>query len=783
MRRASRVARGCQWHLATLGPIGTPPRPCYAIAMNQLPTKDQILQWISDNPTQTSKRDISRAFGIKGAARIDLKRLLKELEAEGHLSKRKKTYRDPDKLPPVSVLRVGDPSPDGDLIAHPMEWQGEGPAPVAFLISRASDPALAPGDRILARLTEVNEDDHQYQARLIRRIGTNPRNVLGIFRETPEGGRILPIDKGDGKEWQVPAADVNGAKEGELVEAEQSGPKGRMGLPRARITNRLGDPSAPRAVSLIAIHQHGIPHAFPDEVVEEADAMEPATLGTRDDLTDMPLITIDPADARDHDDACWAHSDDDPKNIDGHVIWVAIADVAHYVTPNSALDHEARKRGNSSYFPDRVVPMLPDRLSGDLCSLHEGVPRACLALRMQVNAKGEKIGHRFVRGLMRSVASLNYGEVQAAMDGNANDKCAPLMDQVIRPLYAAYDALTKARAARQPLDLDLPERKVILSEDGEVESVNFTDRLDAHRMIEEFMILANVAAAEELIARKSPLLFRVHEEPPKEKMDSLRDTAHSAGLNLAKGQTIKTSHLNALLAQAEGTDHDELINLATLRSMTQAYYSPSNFGHFGLALQAYAHFTSPIRRYSDLIVHRALITAHGWGDDGLQPADINRLEPTAAHISETERRSMLAERDTTDRYLASFLSERVGSDFTGRISGIARFGVFVKLDETGADGLIPMRNLGHEYFRFDADTGTLTGADTGTKIGLGQRVVVRLTEAAPVTGGIALELITLDGKKLPQGGGRGRGKPAKRHLSKAKRKDAKTRRKVTRRRK
>ena len=749
--------------------------------MSQLPSKDEILQWISDNPTQTSKRDIARAFGVKGAARIDLKRLLKELEAEGHLTKRGKTFRDPDRLPPVAVLQVAEATPDGDLTARPMEWRGEAEEPRILIVARASDPALGEGDRILARLTETR-GEFAYEARLIRRIGTNPRRVLGIFRKTPEGGRILPIDKGDGKEWQVGTAEIGGARDGELVEAEQSGPKGRMGLPRARIVNRLGDPSQPKAVSLIAIHQHGLPHDFPDEVIAEADAMHPATLddGHREDLTDLPLITIDPADARDHDDACWAHEDDDPKNEGGHVIWVAIADVAHYVRPGTALDHEARKRGNSSYFPDRVVPMLPDRLSGDLCSLHEGVERACIAVRIQIDAHGEKRSHRFTRGLMRSVASLNYREVQAAMDGEANDKVAPLMGEVIRPLYAAYDALTHARNRRQPLDLDLPERKIVLSEEGEVESVNFADRLDAHRLIEEFMILANVAAAEELIARKSPLLFRVHEEPPVEKLDSLRDTAQSAGLTLAKGQVLKTAHLNALLAAAEGTDHDELINLATLRSMTQAYYSPSNFGHFGLALQSYAHFTSPIRRYSDLVVHRALITAHKWGEDGLSPDDIARLEPTAAHISETERRSMMAERDTTDRYLAAFLSERVGSDFSGRISGIARFGVFVRLDETGADGLIPMRNLGHEYFHFDRESGTLTGADTGTEIGLGDRVVVRLAEAAPVTGGIALELITHQGRKLPQGSGSGRGrrgKPAKRKLARARKKSAKVTRK------
>ena len=748
--------------------------------MSHMPSKDEILQWISDNPTLTAKRDIAKAFGIKGAARIDLKRLLKELEDDGHLEKRKRSYRDVDRLPPVSVLLVEEPDAMGDLPARPLEWQGEGPAPRVMMVLRASDPALGPGDRILARVQEVAGERHQYEARLIRRIGHNPLKVLGIFRKGAEGGRILPIDKGDGTEWQVPAGATGGARDGELVEAEQSGPRGRLGLPKARIVARLGDPSQPRAVSLIAIHQHGIPDDFPDAAIAEADAMKPAGLSGREDLRDLPLVTIDPADARDHDDAVWAHPDDDPRNEGGHVVWVAIADVAQYVTPGSALDTEARRRGNSSYFPDRVVPMLPDRLSGDLCSLHEGVPRACIAVRMQIAPDGAKIGHRFLRGLMRSVATLTYAQVQAARDGAPDDACGPLMGPVIDPLYAAYDALVKARARRQPLDLDLPERKVVLTEEGQVASVAFAERLDAHRLIEEFMVLANVAAAEELIRRRSPLLFRVHEEPTPEKLESLRDTAEAAGFTLAKGQVLKTAHLNRLLAQAEGTEFDDLINLTTLRSMTQAYYSPSNFGHFGLALQAYAHFTSPIRRYSDLVVHRALITAHGWGDDGLTPADVEHLERTAQHISDTERRSMMAERDTTDRYLAAFLSDRLGAEFTGRISGIAKFGVFVKLDETGADGLIPMRNLGREYFHFDRDAGTLMGADSGMVIGLGQRVRVKLVEAAPVTGGIALELIEIEGKEMPRGPARGRGKPVRRKPGQTKARDAKIRSKVKR---
>ena len=749
--------------------------------MTRVPSKPEILAWVSENPTLTAKRDIAKAFGIKGSARIDLKRILKELEAEGHLEKRKKTYRDPDRLPPVSVLQVLAPDADGDLFASPLEWLGTGVQPRVLVIPRASDPALGAGDRILARLTRVQEHDHHYEARLIRRIGTNPRRVLGVFRKGAEGGRILPVEKGSDTEWSVAADATQGARDGELVEAEQAGPKSRIGLTRARIVARLGDPTASRAVSLIAIHEHGIPDNFPDAAIAEADQMKPVGLGGRDDFRDMPLITIDPWDARDHDDACYAHADeDDPKNAGGHIIWVAIADVAAYVTPGSALDREARKRGNSTYFPDRVVPMLPDRLSGDLCSLHEGVPRACIAVRMQISALGALIGHSFHRGVMRSPASLTYQEVQAAIDGAPNARTEPLLEPVLKPLYAAYAALVKARHARQPLELNLPERQIVLDEGGTVRSVNFKNRLDAHRLIEEFMVMANVAAAEALSARASPLLYRVHEEPAPEKLESLRETAQAAGLTLAKGQVLKTAHLNRLLAQAEGTDDAELINLSTLRSMTQAYYSPQNFGHFGLALRSYAHFTSPIRRYSDLIVHRALISAHGWGKDGLCPQDVEVLEKTGTHISDTERRSMIAERDTTDRYLAAYLSERVGDEMEGRIAGIAKFGIFVKLDGSGADGLVPMRSIGAEYFHFDREANTLMGADTGLVISLGQRATVRLAEAIPLTGGIGLELLALDGKSLPKGRQSPAGRSPRRKKSRARHRSDKTSRKVSR---
>ena len=744
--------------------------------MKTVPSKEQVLAWIAEHPQLSAKRDIAKAFGIKGDARIDLKRVLKELEADGALDKDHKHYRDGGSLPPVSVLLILAPDRNGDQFAKPLEWQGDGAEPKVLFVPRKADAPVAEGDRILARVNPVAAADHHYEARLIRKIGSNPVKVVGIFRREAEGGRILPIDKGADKEWRVAADAIHGAVDGELVEAEQIGKAHRLGLPLARIVERLGDPSAPKAVSLIAIHQHGIPDAFPDAAIAEADRAVPQALGSREDLRDVALVTIDPSDARDRDDAVYAEIDPDSANKGGFVVWVAIADVAAFVTTGSALDREARKRGNSTYFPDRVVPMLPDRLSGDLCSLHQGVDRACIAVRMVLDTGGAKISHRFTRGLMQSRASFSYEEVQAARDGLPSERALPLMDTVIAPLYEAYEATKAARALRQPLDLELPERRIVLADDGRVASVNFKDRLDAHKLIEEFMILANVAAAEELNRLKKPLLYRVHEEPAPEKLEALREIAVASGFVLAKGQVLQTRHLNQLLAQAEGTDFGELMNISTLRSMQQAYYAPENFGHFGLALKNYAHFTSPIRRYADLIVHRALIAGHGWGNDGLSAEDETRLDEVGQHISDTERRSMAAERDTTDRYLASFLAERVGSDFAGRISGVTRFGLFVKLEGSGADGLVPIRSLGREFFVHDPKSQTLMGSDTGLTLGLGMRVLVRLVEAVPVTGGLMLDLLEVEGAAMPGGSRPARGGVVRRRVGAGRAKaDAKAR--------
>ncbi|MCI4660364.1 MAG: ribonuclease R [Neomegalonema sp.] len=727
-----------------------------------LPTKDELLEFIRAQDGVIGKRELARAFNLKSGDRIELKRLLAELKDEGLIEGGRRRMAPPREhaLPPVLPLDVLEPDENGDLPVTPANWHEEGPPPRMVLAPpRKHDPVLAPGDRFLGRHRALSDGGpYAFEARIVKKIPKLARRVLGLFQEEPRGGgRILPTDKKNQDEFAVDRLDCGDAKTGELVEVELL-PGTRFGLRKARVIDRLGDPTEPRAFSLIAIHEQGIPIEFDPEVLEEAENAEPlATLGNRLDLRHLPFVTIDPADARDHDDAVLAEPDADEANPGGWVVWVAIADVAHYVRPFSALDRSARSRGNSAYFPDRVVPMLPERLSGDLCSLHEGVDRPCLAVRMVLSSDGLKRSHKFYRVMIRSLASLTYEQAQSAWEGEPDAVTEPLIESVIDPLFKAFHAAEAARERRGPLELDLPERKVTLNDEGAVESIRFRERVDAHRVIEDFMILANVCAAETLEEARRPLLYRVHEEPNPEKIEALREVLASVDVPLAKGQVMTPKILNRALEAVAGGEHAELVNMAVLRAQTQAYYTPENYGHFGLALPRYAHFTSPIRRYADLVVHRALIAGLRLGDDGQTMEEIEGLAATGEHISMTERRAMTAERDTIDRYLAAYLGSREGGEFAGRIAGVQRFGLFVKLHESGADGFVPIASLGDEFFHFDEAGARLVGERSGIELRMGDDVRTRLVEATPVTGGLILEILDLpSGKRTGRGGGRSR---------------------------
>jgi ribonuclease R len=529
-------------------------------------------------------------------------------------------------------------------------------------------------------------------------------------------------------------------------------PARRYGPIRLRITERLGSPEAPGAISLISIASYEIPHVFPEAALAEAAAAKPVEAAGRVDLRAFDLATIDGSDARDFDDAVWAEPDPDPANAGGWHLVVAIADVAHYVLPGSALDREARDRGNSVYFPDRVVPMLPEALSNGLCSLKPSEDRACLAAHLWIDRDGRKRRHRFERAIMRSAARLTYEQVQAARDAGGK---LSIPAQRLDALYGAFAALDRARIARGALALDLVEYRVVLDARGVPIAVEPRQRLDSHKLIEEFMILANVAAAEELEARHRPSLYRVHDAPDPDRVEMLRQALADSGvpgLALAKGQVLRPELFNRVLARVAGRPEAPVVNDLVLRAQAQAVYSPDNIGHFGLALPRYAHFTSPIRRYADLLVHRALL-----GE--IQPHD--ELETFGKHVSATERRATAAERAALERYRAQLLGSRIGEVFAGRVTGVQRFGLFVSLAENGADGLLPIASLPPDFYRFDAARQKLTGRHSRRSFGLGEALSLRLSEADPIGGRLVFRLAEEGEAPARPNSTRRRGKPGR----------------------
>lgn len=690
-----------------------------------LPTRAAILDFIRSQQTAVGKREIARAFGLHAQDKIALKALLKEMQDSGELDQGPgRSLHRGGGLPRVAVIRiveVGDTGP----VAVPDRWDHAQPPPRIRVIEGKRRAAHGVGDRILAR---IEEQGAGHAAFPMKTLAKTEEFVLGILRKDALGFSLVPVDKRARNDLHV--SDAGEAAPGDLVLAE---PGGRPPRQHARVVEVLGDPFAPRAFSLIAIHAKGIPHRFDDMVLEQAEDVAKTPLGDREDLTGLPFLTIDPADARDHDDAVWAAADPDHP---GHFkAIVAIADVSFYVRPGTALDRSARSRGNSVYFPDRVVPMLPETLSADVCSLVENEDRAVLACHLDIAADGKVLSQRFTRARIRCVTNIAYEDAQASIDTAAGDHL-----DTLRGLWAAWGALTIARNAREPLALDLPERRVRLDEEGRITSIELRENLDAHRLIEDFMIAANVAAAKALEARKAPCIYRDHETPSREKLIALKDYLETFGQNFAMGQVIQPATFNRVLARVKGEEYAEQVQEQVLRSQTQAYYSPDNKGHFGLSLGSYAHFTSPIRRYADLVVHRALVAAYKLGDGGLTPEDATSMAKTADHVSMTERRAMEAERDTTDRYVAAFLSTRIGETMPTRITGVAKFGFFAQVVGLGGDGLVPVSTLGDERFVFDDATRVLEGIETGTRYTAGMRLELVLVEANPITGALRFEL-------------------------------------------
>lgn len=712
------------------------------------PTREEVQRFIRENPDKSAKRDIAKAFGIKGQDRIALKQLLKNLTDNGLIQGNRKNFTEAGDLPSVFMMDIYERDQDGELIASPVKWENESiPPPRILIVTSSKDKGRAPGmgDRILGRILSRDvgsEDKPAYTAQIIKILEKTPLSVLGVVKFSAHADalpRLLPVDR---KQREVEIDHLNDAKDGDLVEVKITNIS-KYGDARARVLSIIGSLKSEKAISHIALHEHEIPHIFPDTVLAACEeARETRVDDHREDWRDVPLITIDPADAKDHDDAVFAEADSDQSNIGGFIVTIAIADVSYYIRPKTALDSEAFKRGNSVYFPDRVVPMLPERISNNLCSLKHGLERPALAVKIWLTSEGVKIKHRFHRIMMKSHAGVSYEEAQAAIDGDVSERAASVLKSTLEPLWAAYAALKRERKGREPLDLNVAERKVRLDNEGRVAEVIVPQRLDAHKLIEEFMILANVAAAEALETKRSPILYRAHDAPSLAKLESLRDFLSTIEMQIPKAGNIRPQHFNRILHEVKDKDHELLTNQVVLRSQAQAEYTPENYGHFGLNLKRYAHFTSPIRRYADLVVHRALVSAYKLGEGGLGDVNIENLSDVATHICMTERRAMKAERSTIDRLIAEWLSDQVGAKFWGRIGGATRSGLFITLDETGADGFIPVSKLGDDYYHFNEAHHNLVGERTGQTYTMGDHVQVQLVEALPFAGALRFEMLS-----------------------------------------
>ena len=715
------------------------------------PGRQDILDFIAQNPGKTGKRDIAKAFNVKGSDRIYLKQLLREMTAEGLIEgNRQDGVRKAGTLPAVGVVEVTARDEEGALHGKIILRGEQQDTPDIIIFSKRKQPVM--GDQILARLNETSPGIYRADTiKVITRAGSE--KVIGILKgnlEPDKKGKISayiePIERRARHIFNISGTLPDNCAEGDIVVAEKISAvrsAQRHHPQQVKVTERVGSPEAPDAFSLIAIAEQSIPIEFPDAVIQQSEALKQFSMEGRQDLRELPLITIDPADARDHDDAVYACPDDNPDNEGGYLVWVAIADVATYVPPETPLDKEALKRGNSVYLPDRVVPMLPEKISNNLCSLRPDEERPCLVVKMTIDKNGNKKTHKFSRAIMKSAARLSYQQAQTGFDNQPDETATPVYETVLKPLWAAYQLMTKAREKRAPLDLDIPERKIIMN-NGRIEDIFTPQRLEAMRLIEEMMVSANVCAAETLEKHKTPLIYRVHNIPSEEKVYALAGFVKPLGVVIDLGQPMIPRLFNRLLEGARETEYGFMVQEAVLRTQSQAVYDPENIGHFGLNLSRYAHFTSPIRRYADLIVHRALIRALKFGSDGLPDSQIENLDETAAHISSTERRAMLAERSAKERYLSAFMSTRIGNEFAGHITGVTKSGLFIRLDDTGAEGFSPMSYLGRERFFANEDGMSLTGGTTGKTYRIGQTIAVRLLETNPIAGGMLMEPVIDD---------------------------------------
>ena len=636
----------------------------------------------------------------------------------------------------VCVLQVSGCGGQGDLTAF-AEGQKKSDKEKIFVIeNRRIKPPLAEGDRFIGRIIRQGGNYRVKPIARISRAENAEEKIYGVVERRGRDFYLKPAEKNQRAEYQL--FDRSKAKDGDFVAAVLSGERNHK---QASVVKNYGPFSLSKAVSGLILDKYGIPHEFEHETVAELCRLPSFSVAERTDLRNIPLVTIDGEDSKDFDDAVWAE-----KTPLGFNLIVAIADVAFYVRPGSGLDREAYRRGNSVYLPGRTIPMLPEKLSNELCSLQPRQERACIACLMSIDTEGKLKSHSFCRAVMKSAARLTYREVQEALDGKKSSNIAPWFKMTVKPLYEAYQALAKAKCKRGALELESSEVKIKTDKNGNILSVGKEEHYTAHEIIEEFMIAANNAAALQLKKSKLPVMFRVHDRPPEEKLREFAPVCRDLHLKMPELPALRAEHFNKIMQKCSDNGYSTGICDLILRLQAQAQYSPHNIGHFGLGLKDYVHFTSPIRRYADLLIHRALIKALKLPEGGAleETASVSSFEDIGQHLCDTERRAVNAERDLTARMISSYLQPTIGQEFEVKICGLCNAGIFVGIDALGAEGLIPMRTLPDDDYVLESGNLHMCGKRRKTVFAFGSLLKARLTEASPVSGGLIFKYIDPD---------------------------------------
>jgi len=679
-----------------------------------LPSREYILEFLLEQGVPVSEEQLAEKMSIAAHEIEPFERRLGAMERDGQIMRnRKNAICVVEKLDLVKGRVQGHPDGFGFLIR-------DGGGDDLFLNAGEMSKVMH-GDRVVAREGGVNARGRR-EGHIVEVLERANSKVVGRFLNEHGIGVVAPEDRRISQDILIPAGANGGAKAGQVVVVEIIEQPQRHVKPVGRIVEVLGNYADPGMEIEIALRKHDLPHEFSKEV-EKLGAKFPSGVTEKDvsgrvDLRGLPLVTIDGETAKDFDDAVFCE-----QRGKGFKLWVAIADVSHYVRDGDALDREARLRGNSVYFPRRVIPMLPEVLSNGLCSLNPQVDRLCMVCEMDVSARGEIARYKFYPAVMHSRARLTYTRVAEALEHPQGDTARELGELLahLQTLNAVYQGLVKARWQRGAIDFETIETQMFFDDQGKIERIVPTQRNDAHRIIEECMLAANVCASDFLAASEHPALYRIHEGPTPEKLAALREFLREFGLQLTGGEEPQAKDYARLLEKVKTRPDVQLLQTVMLRSLRQAVYSPDNVGHFGLAYDAYTHFTSPIRRYPDLAIHRSIKAAleHKRYDPG-------SWHELGVHCSETERRADDATRDVEAWLKCYYMQDRIGEKFTGTVSGVASFGVFIALDQVYVEGLVHISELGADYFHYDAAKHQLLGERTGRRFRLGDRISVKL---------------------------------------------------------